>query len=297
MMLEALVALAEREGLLEDTSYGKRLAHVQVRIDDEGTVLGVVPLGDQGKGQVMSLPSAPKRTVGIAPAFLVDNAQYALGIPKRKKGAVADQRATERARECASAFAATLEEASKASEDVGLRAVAAFQRKLEGERDRIIAMSPGREWTGDETIVFVRDADGEMYIHARPAVRAYWASKRSEPSTARSQRCLVTGAMAPAARLHDVIKRIPEAQKAGASLVSFNAPAFTSHGFAQGANAPVSQRAADGYVRALNWLLERDGERRFRSGLLVGGDSVMLFWTRDRHAISDILLECGFRVT
>jgi CRISPR-associated protein Csd1 len=92
-------------------------------------------------------------------------------------------------------------------------------------------------------------------------------------------------------RLHDAIKRIPEAQSTGASLVSFNAQAFTSQDFEQGANAPVTQRAADGYVRALNYMLEKNGERRFRSGVAVGSDAVTVFWARRDDPTADVLLD------
>jgi CRISPR-associated protein Csd1 len=152
-------------------------------------------------------------------------------------------------------------------------------------------MAPDHEWTGDENIAFCLDSDGNMYVHERPSVRAYWSSQRAtEGGDAPLQRCLVTGLFAPAVRLHDSIKRIPEAQSSGASLISFNAPAFASHAFEQGANAPVSQRAADGYVRALNHMLEKDGDRRFRSGVAVGSDAVMVFWTREDDSTTDVLL-------
>jgi CRISPR-associated protein Csd1 len=152
-------------------------------------------------------------------------------------------------------------------------------------------MASTDEWTGDECIALVLDADGTLYIHERPSVRAYWAQRRSAASSEGvAQRCLVTGMLSPPTRLHDVVKRIPEAQTSGASLVSFNAPAFESQHFDQGENAPISQRAADGYVRALNWMLEKVGERRFRSGLAVGPDAVMVFWTRDENDTADVLL-------
>ena len=295
MMLEALVALAERKGLLEDPSFGKRVVNFQLRISKDGQPLGIVPLGDDGRGIAISAPVPPKRTVAVAPTFLVDNAQYVLGLPKRSRGGAApNARSVERARECLRAFAAEVREACEHTGDAGLRAIRAFLDRLEAdpsEAARVTAMAPDHDWSGDECIVVLLDTDGSTYIHERPEVRAYWAGKRSAASDMGTpQRCLVTGALAPPARLHDVVKRIPEAQSSGASLVSFNAPAFESQHFEQGANAPVSQRAADGYVRALNWLLEKEGERRFRSGLAVGSDAVLVFWTRDDNETTDVLL-------
>lgn len=295
MMLEALVALAERKGLLEDPSYGKRVVHYQLRIGDDGRPVSLVPLGDEGRGLTLVVPVAPKRTVAVAPAFLVDNSQYLLGTPKRRKGQAADPRAIDRAAQCKAAFASDVRAAAGSTSDEGLTALVAFLDRLEtdpvNECAEIFAMATNHDWTGDECIAVARDIDGMTYLHDRPLVRAYWSRKRAATaSDGVAQRCLVTGVLAPAVRLHDVIKRIPMAQTSGASLVSFNAPAFTSHYLEQGDNAPVSQRAADGYVRALNWLLEREGERRFRSGLAMGPDAVLVFWTRDDNDTVDVLL-------
>lgn len=43
-------------------------------------------------------------------------------------------------------------------------------------------------------------------------------------------------------------------------------------------------------MRALNYMLEREGERRFRGGVSVGADAVMVFWTRNEDPTADVLL-------
>lgn len=295
MMLEALFALAKRQGLLDDTSYAKRVVHYQLRISDRGRPLALVPLGDEGKGMLMEVPVPPKKSVNIKSAFLVETAQYALGLPKRGKGGKPDGKAIARAPKCLSAFSAGVRAAAAATGDEGLVAITRFLRRLEADSEselaRVIALDRDHAWTGDECIAFLRDEDGTAYVHERSKVRAYWAQERASQARAgEPRRCLVTGALAPPARLHPNIKRIPEAQSSGAALVSFNAPAFESHNFEQGNNAPVSQLAADGYAMALNWLLEKEGERRFRSGIPVGDDTVMVFWTRDENETADVLV-------
>lgn len=295
MMLRVLVDLAERKNLLADPSYAKRSVHLQLRLSEKGRAVGLVPLGEDERGKQLAVPRPPKRTSGVAPSFVVDNAQYFLGIPKHKKGKPIQVAAIERAKRCLSAFASQLGEAAQATGDAGLAAVQAFvaavERDPESQQALVTAMIPDHEWTGDETIAPLLDSDGATYVHERPSVRAYWANRcRVEASEGEPQCCLVTGEYAPPARLHEVIKRIPQAQSSGASLVSFNEPAFTSHEFGQGLNAPVSQRAVDGYVRALNWLLEKEGDRRFRQGVAVGADSVVVFWTRDESDAAEVLL-------
>lgn len=292
MMLRALLDLAEREGLLENPSYGKRRVDFQLRLAADGQPVALIPLGEDGRGLPLSVPNPPKRTVAVDPAFLVDNAQYLLATPKRKPGAELSERAIGRATKCREAFALLLNDALEATLDPGLAAVDAFLRIPSSDAQAMLSkLTPDHEWTGDETIAPLLDSDGTTYIHERPAVANFWSERFAQRAEIGDrQLCLVTGEPAPAARLHGSIKRIPEGQTSGTSLVTFNEPAFESHGFTQGSNAPVSQRAAYGYVNALNWLLEKHGERRFRQGIAVGSDTVVVFWTRHATDTADVLM-------
>ena len=64
-----------------------------------------------------------------------------------------------------------------------------------------------------------------------------WAQYEGHDEHARSGICLVTGERTQIARTHRYIKGVPGAHPAGASLVSFNAPAFESYGKEQSYNA------------------------------------------------------------
>nr|CAD6438106.1 type I-C CRISPR-associated protein Cas8c/Csd1 [Rhizobium sp. Q54] len=75
------------------------------------------------------------------------------------------------------------------------------------------------------------------------------------------------------ARLHPSIKGVWGAQSSGAALVSFNLDAFTSYGHEQGANAPVSERAAAKYTTVLNRFLDRGSGHRVQIG-----DASTVFW-------------------
>ena len=88
--------------------------------------------------------------------------------------------------------------------------------------------------------------------------------------------CLVTGEQAPIARLHPSIKGVRGAQSSGASLVSFNAPAYESYGHddEQGVNAPVSEYAAFAYATALNYLLSGEMNRNAQ----YIGDMTIVYW-------------------
>ena len=65
------------------------------------------------------------------------------------------------------------------------------------------------------------------------------------------------------------------AQSSGASLVSFNLDAFKSYGREQGANAPVSEAAAERYGGALNAMLASGDRNRLKRGI---GDAAVVFW-------------------
>lgn len=58
---------------------------------------------------------------------------------------------------------------------------------------------------------------------------------------------LVSGKQVVPENIHPKIKGVAGAQSAGASLISFNAPAFCSHGAEQNENAPMSKREAYEY--------------------------------------------------
>ena len=119
---------------------------------------------------------------------------------------------------------------------------------------------------------------------SRPAVRAVVSQTTSEPDETESDGwCLITGRRAGPARLHPAVKGVRGAQTSGANLVSFNLDAFTSHGWSQGANAPVSQAAAHAYTAALNHLLARGNERH----RLVEGDTTFVFWAAASTPIED----------
>ena len=291
MMLEALVALAERKGLIEDPRYGKRVVHYQLRIDDDGRPVALVPLGEDGRGRALVVPVVPKRTVAVSPAFLVDNAQYLLGIPKRRKGQAPDSLAIDRAAKCQAAFASEIRAAVDSTKDEGLTALVAFldrqEIEPENERARVLAMATDHEWTGEECIAVARDADGATYLHDRPQVRAYWSGKRAAAATEGVPRRLVTGILrhpcgsttSSTSRGSDFgsLSRLVQCRRVHVSApqTRFKRTCLSTCG--------------GWHVRALNWLLEKEGERRFRSGLAMGSDTVLVFWTRDDDTV-DVLL-------
>lgn len=152
MILQELHKLALQQHLLEDTAFGLRSIHFVVRIDREGAFKALESmLDDRGRPRHFPAPIVPVRTVGIAPAFLVDNAQYTLALAKDNKQDNANARA--------SAFDALVREAALATHDEGLEALVKFLARRGDFRAAIQAAAPKRtardgsvlgdwEWTG-----------------------------------------------------------------------------------------------------------------------------------------------------
>ncbi|MFS8068872.1 MAG: type I-C CRISPR-associated protein Cas8c/Csd1, partial [Byssovorax sp.] len=282
MMLAALYELAQREHLVDDPDYEKKKVDFFLRVDARGTFRGLIPTRtDGGRAHEIPVPRFPKRSSGISAGFLFDNAKYVLGLGG--DGAERNER-------CVEAFRALVIDLAERTRDEGAIAIARFFDRRQEQLAAIRAQHPDGIWTGSEWIAFMLDGDDERCVHERPAVRAHWASLRQgtgEGEGGALIRCLVTGEIGPPARTHGSIKRVPDAQTSGAALVSFNAEAFTSQGLKQGENAPVSRAAAEGYVTALNWLLEGTPTRRYRHGIAVGESAVLVFWTRKASAFTD----------
>lgn len=101
--------------------------------------------------------------------------------------------------------------------------------------------------------------DGKSYAQDDEVIAATYSQWRQANGTGKQGQCLVTGKLAPIAKLHPKIKGVRGAQFSGANLISFNALAVESYGHEedQGYNAPVSETAAFAYGTALNYLFSR----------------------------------------
>ncbi len=218
--------------------------------------------GTKSRPSVHFVPASVKRTLGIAPNFLWDKTAYVLGRTAGKGRRTTQEHA---------AFVAMHRERLQGQEDEGLVALRKF---LAGWRPEQLEKLPC--YTAellDANVMF--SLVGDRYrLHERPAARALVAAAGSV-GEGDGVMCLITGEIAPPARLHPTIKGVEGAQSSGAALVSFNLDAFTSLAKEQGENAPTSQAAAFRYGAALNHLLARDSRNRL---LRPVGDATVVFW-------------------
>ncbi len=279
MILQALVELYDRlaeKGELERPGWQPVNVSYALQINDSGELVRAVSLlvpTMRGKKEVfaprrMNVPAPVKRTVGIAANFLCDNSSYLLGVDQKGK--------PERARNCFAACKELHEALLSGCDHPAAKAILRFfERWRPEEADRCAALEDCREEiTSGANLVFMH---GGEFAQDIPELRQAWDDAYGENADAPEMRCLVTGERGPIAVLHPAIKGVRGGQPTGTSLVSFNARAFESyaHDEGQGANAPVSARAAFAYGAALNWLIGNEKNR------VLLGDTTVVFWAED----------------
>lgn len=279
MILQALVQHYEDLaacGKVAKPGWGLAKVSYALYLNDQGEVVRIVSVKtEQQRGkkmiwapQEMVVPAPVKRSSGVLANFLCDNSSYILGVDSKGK--------PKRAREC---LEACRELHENILSDVGhpaAQAVLAFFRSWDPEQLQTHPAFQAVQEEMDDILGnanFVFRYDGE-YVHEIEEIRRAWQAYSTADDDAQLRICLVTGQFAPAAQLHPAIKGIKDAQSSGASLVSFNAPAFCSYGREQGMNAPTSQYAAFAYGTALSHLIAD------REHINYIGDTAVFCWVQ-----------------
>ena len=283
MILQALVrcyeALAGR-GELEKEGWSPVKVSWGLELDADGQVKSLLLMGGtDAKGKqiprVMKLPDPVKRSSGVAANFLCDNSAYVLGVDAKGK--------PERTRGCFAACAQKHQDVLKDVRHPTAKAILNFFERWKPENAACHpAIQPNLEalLKGGNIVFVTHDAEGELQLAQDvPEIRRAWDEAYANSDDAVMGRCLVTGEEGPIAILHPSIKGVMGAQSSGASLVSFNAPAFESYGKenardnqGQGRNAPVGKYAAFAYGAALNYMV---GHADFHGRL---GDTMLVYW-------------------
>ncbi|MDP2152910.1 MAG: type I-C CRISPR-associated protein Cas8c/Csd1 [Methylotenera sp.] len=283
MILTALAQYYQRllanpdkdSGLPRVPSYGfseEKIGYILVLSQDGALVDVQNNMDTSGKKPMPKLTSVPrpeKRTSGIKSNFLWDKTAYVLGVEGNKdKGSVKEVPWIV-AQKTFEAFKQLHIEKLADMDDAGLKALSLFLQNWQPEQFNQAPFSPEMI---DANVVFKLDGDYQL-LHDRVTAKLLWSKMLTPEEGALESGCLVTGEMAPIARLHPAIKGVYGGQSSGGSIVSFNADAYTSYGKSQGENAPVSEAAAFAYTTALNYLLRRE------NGQCISiGDASTVFW-------------------
>lgn len=271
MILQALVKLYEdlaAQGKIARPGWSPVQVSWALCLDAGGRLIQVIPLLERQKNggstaQSMELPTPVARSVNIDSNFLWDHSGYLLGIDAKGK--------PERSRQCFDACRRLHEQILDGVDSPISRAILAYFSQWQPAR---AAEHPAlsdclEEVRKGANLVFRVEG---RFAQEDAAIRAAWQNHYDSGGDGPDMQCLVTGQMGPVARLHPAVKGVRGAQSSGASLVSFNAPAFCSYGREQSLNAPTGKYAAFAYTAALNHLLSD------RAHVQRLGDTTVVFW-------------------
>lgn len=236
-------------------------------LDREGRLVNVEDtqekVGRKLRARAFAVPQAVKRTVDIEPYFLWDNVEYVTGIVCKEGG---DPGRVARQHE---AFMGRLRPFASVSE------VGAIVKFLDASDmpSQLEAHAAWKEARQGCAFVAFRFVGMEGTVFDVPAVKEI-VNRLADASDAGVVGVdLVSGTRGAVALLHPALKGIPGANTTGANIVSFNFPAATSFGKAQGNNSPVGVRSAFEYTTALNALLSKDSKQK-----MMVGDAAVVFW-------------------
>jgi CRISPR-associated protein Csd1 len=290
MIIQSLVALYERlagsDDPLPEPGWKENEIAFVINLNHDGNPTNVLPLRTprqrgRARAPLRLVPQEVKRTGKIPEtatdancwqaSLFWDAPSWALGLPK-SDDAKARQEAMVRHDQFRLRHAKFAREAdAEVAGDPGMRAVLHFLDR--GAAHALPAEHAAEIQASGGNVAFRLDGDQELICRRAPIRAAISAAALAGSDDATGQ-CLVTGRLAPIARLHPSIQGVAGAQSSGANIVSFNLPAFESYGLDQGNNAPVSQYAAFAYTTALNYLLRHGSPFRARAGA-----TTVVFWT------------------
>lgn len=275
MILQALTNYYETlltQGKITPPGWATIRVSYGIELDTEGQVVQLYHLQQEisrGKKQVLvprafQMPAKVKKSSNVAANFLCDNSSYMLGVDNKENPS--------RTVQC---FAAAKDLHLRLLSQVSSPAAQAIVRYFETWDPTQVAFHPVLQADlpdllkgGDLTFWY----NGALAADDAEIKMAWQRFQENVEQESGQGICLVTGHCGPLARLHANIKGVAGAQSSGASLVSFNEPAFCSYGHEQGANAPTGQYAAFAYTTALNKLLED------KKHVCHVGDTTIVFW-------------------
>ncbi len=316
MLLKALHEFAHSRGILADLAFEEKAVRWIIPLDRNGCLLGnglIETEGEKNRGKLYSSPrtSRAKDAGGIA-EFLADGLTAVFG-----RDAEPDKKLTEKQRRDRDAnnakkyddFWCQIDKAATATESPVLSAIKAFKEILQqqplpgflryGLKDGSDKSPEKEKWwvrcaDGTEKALgpdnFTFQVDGFLPLLDEENVRPYWRmvykdELASKVKGANRGLCLVTGQEdVPIALTHlPKIKGVPATQSFGAAIVSFDKPSFTSYGFDQSLNAPVSLDAVSAYCNGLKHLLDREDHS------LSIGSTALCFWAKESEEATSFL--------
>lgn len=267
-----------------------------VEISKEGTFKNIYATEKDTRVEDVIRTEDAGRTSGKLPRLLVDNAQYVLGFPENKKRSI----------ECNQKFVKKLNGYSNIKD---LEPVFEFYKKESGLKAAYEDFSfkvKNKQIDEKGNIAFLI-SDDNKFLHENTNVYQAIIEKYKNEEALRkgtdNMKCSVCGETdyrANNVSVHGVIKRVPDGQPAGCSLISYNADSFESYGFKGNDNSTICTHCIKNYIIGLNWLLnngsevlsEKNGKTKSKfvptNRKNFGSDTAMVFWTREPEALDEM---------
>lgn len=293
MILQELVRyydrLQEQGSSLPQPGFSNEKFHYSVVLDKDGNLVQIDNIQESsGKNMVPRVLNVPyiQRANNVKAAFLWDNAKYVFGVEtKKKKNATSEGdtkwEITDNSLVRFAAFRNFHGKIAQTLDDPDLQAMVNFLGQWNPET--FSEFAEANEMVNGN---FVFQILGKTsYLHEKGLLKKYWQQRQASEKS-ESGICMLTGELEPIARLHTGLKGIPGAQKAGASLVSFNIESFCSYGKAkkdQSFNSPVGQRSAFAYATVLNHLLSKGSKQKIQIA-----DATTVFWAEKDNSFESV---------
>ena len=251
MILQALQKLCESEKLNENPDYEFRRISWQIDISPTGKLLGVhsfrIDLNANNErkakyvGRWSSVPKQPIRTAAAKSFFLVDKAEYILGLDPTGKRSAADRK------ERQGLFQEQVQALLDETKSKFANSILKFLADLKSHQKTIKELPAFAEMEPNDLLGF---AVKGKWVHLEDSVQKHWAETRSieaeeaTESDAANFQCLISGEPFKQIQNFPQIKHVPGGKPAAIAIVSHNKSAFCSYGLDGSENAPVSRAAA-----------------------------------------------------
>lgn len=235
-------------------------------IREDGTFVRLKDLKDpsdkKSKGQDYLVPAGLKRSGKCPPAQpFWDNRKYILGYEESAEGV---SPCTDRLEDFKRVMA---EIAEHYPDNASFKAVCRFYDHYLGAETPLPEEAHAERILASDWMTFQLQGDTELLATQDDA---YDLAAQAYSTEDNLGRCLITGEEKPLASFHARI--VAPGSQAGATIASFNDPAYLSYGKKQGENAPISKYASFAHTTALNELLRNEQTR------YTFGDISYVFW-------------------
>lgn len=223
------------------------------------------PSDKKSKGQDYLVPAGLKRSGKCPPAQpFWDNRKYILGYEESAEGV---SPCTDRLEDFKRVMA---EIAEHYPDNASFKAVCRFYDHYLGAETPLPEEAQTERILASDWMTFQLQGDTELLATQDDA---YDLAAQAYSTEDNLGRCLITGEEKPLAAFHARI--VAPGSQAGATIASFNDPAYLSYGKKQGENAPISKYASFAHTTALNELLRNEQTR------YTLGDISYVFWNSD----------------